>query len=217
MARTTTDRQTRLREKVESSPELLKASRQLAVLALAQQDRPLSPREREELRRGLVVAGEALGWSEALATNADPVVEFVHDVTSLAVLGVESLGSDLAQERANKQTEMSRLSDVAAYARELAADPNATYPAEITYSYTVRDPYQGLVTKTAKSTVSNPQEALGAAEALQKSIEGRSKLTDLMVIDLDERRGRLHAMTRKIPDFVKSAQSLLDEVIANLS
>jgi len=211
------DRQTRLRKKMASSPELLTASRKLAGLALTQQDRPLSPREREELRRGLAAAGDALGWSNALATDEDPVVEFALDVMSLAALGVESLGSDLAAERAHKQTEVARLAEVAEYARSLAADPNTTYPAEITYCYTVRDPYQRLVTKTAKSTVSNPHEALGAAESLLKSIESRSKLTDLMVVDLEERRGRLHEMTRSIPEFVESSRGLLDEVVATLS
>jgi len=211
------DRQKRLRSKVEKSPDLLRASRQLATLALAQQDRPLGPREREELRRGLAVAGDALGWSEMLAVDADAAVEFALDVVSLAALGVESLASDLAEERATKEAEVSRLTDIAAYARSLAEDPNATYPVEITYSYTARDPYHGLVTKTARSTVSNPQEALGAAGALQKSIESRGKLTDLMVIDLDQRRGRLDAMTARLPDFVDSSRTLLNEVIANLS
>ena len=65
--------------------------------------------------------------------------------------------------------------------------------------------------------MSNPHEALGAAESLHKSIESRSKLADLMVLDLDERRGRLHEMARKLPDFVESSRSLLDEVVANLS
>ncbi len=217
MARPAVDRQKRLRSKVESSPELLRVSRELASLTLAHQERPLSPRERESLRRGLATAGDQLGWSETLATNADPVMEFALDVMSLATIGVESLGSDLEQERANKQTEMARLADVAAYARQLSTDPNAKFPAEITYTYTVRDPYQGLVTKTAKNTVSNPQEALAASESLQKSIEGRSKLTDLMVIDLEEKRGHLQAMTRTLPDFVKSSRSVLDEVIATLS
>jgi hypothetical protein len=217
MARPAVDRQKRLRKKVESSPELLTVARQLAALTLTHQERPLSPRERESLRRGLASAGDALAWSETLATTPDPVMEFALDVMSLATIGVESLGSDLVEERANKQTEISRLGEVAEYTRRLATDPNATFPAEITYSYTLRDAYQGLVTKIAKSTVSNPQEALGAAEALQKSIEGRSKLTDLMVIDLEERAARLQAMAGRVPDFVKSSQSVLDEVIATLS
>jgi len=217
MARPAMDRQTRLRKKVESSPDLLGACRQLAQLALAHQDRPLNPREREELRRGLAAAGDDLGWSDTLAINTDAVVEFALDVMSLTAIGVESLGSDLAEEKALKQTEMSRLSEVAAYARKLAANAKAKYPVEITYSYTVRDPYQGLVTKTATSTVNNAQEALAAAESLEKSIEGRTKLSELMVIDIDERRARLLAMTGRLPDFVKSSRSLLDEVVANLS
>jgi hypothetical protein len=205
------------RLELDGSPELLQVSRQLAQLAVAQHENPLSPRQREELRRALATAGEELRWSETRASGDDPVAEVTPDVTALTENGFELLEQDLVEERARKQTEVARLTDVARSTRELAENPNAAYPAEITYSYTVRDPFHRLITKTATSKVSDPREALGAAVSLDKSMEGRTKLTDLMVIDLEERRGRLRAMRRTVPEFVESSRELLAEVIANLS
>jgi hypothetical protein len=129
---------------------------------------------------------------------------------------LESLSSDLAEERAQKQTETSRLSEAAAYTRRLAGDPDATYPVEITYSYTTRDPYGAFVTRSATTTVSNEGEALGAAASLDRSIESRSKLADLMVLDLAERRSRLQAVARGLTDFARSSRGLVADVIASL-
>ncbi len=199
------------------SPEVLKVSRQLAALALAVQDNPLTHRQREELRRAFATAGEALGWSETRASSDDPVAEVAFDVIALANNGVDSLEMELAEERERKLTEIARLLEISAYARELAGNPSTTYPTEIVYSYTARDPFQRLITKTATSTLNDAREALGAAVALEKSIESRSKLTDLMVIDLDERRARLRAMKQRLPDFAHASHDLLGEVIANLS
>jgi len=216
MVRREIDRQARLRKKAESSPELLKASRQMALLAIIHQDRPLNPRETEELRRALTAAGNVLSWSDTTAHHEDPAADFALDMASLATIGVDSLSSDLAEERTKKQTETSRLNEAVAYARKLAANTRAKYPVDITYTYTARDPQGTLITKTATNTVTNEEEALGAAESLEKSIESRTKLTDQMVIDLDERRKRLQAIARDIPEFVKSSRHVLDAVIASI-
>ena len=126
------------------------------------------------------------------------------------------MARDLAEEVARKRTEMSQLRDVATSARKLAEDPDTTYPAEITYSYTVRDPSQGLVTKTETLTVNDAVEALAAAETIERNSTGRAKLTDLMILDLEQKQGRLEVMTRTLSDFLKSSHELLREVIANL-
>jgi hypothetical protein len=168
------------------------------------------------MRRALTTAGGILGWSETSVSDAGPVAEVSHDVLSLTTIGVDSLSSDLAEERAQKQTETSRLSEAAAYTRRLAADPHATYPVEITYSYTTRDPFGAFVTRSATIKVTNEGEALGTAESLDRSIESRSKLADLMVLDLAERRGRLQAVARGLQDFARSSRWLLADVIASL-
>jgi len=216
MARREIDRRVRLRKEVERSPELLRASRQLALLAITQQTRSLNPRETEELRRALTAAGTILEWSNTSASDADLLAEVSQDVASLAALGVDSLISDLAEDSKSKETETSRLGEAVAYARKLAADPKTTYPVDITYSYTARDPFGGLVTKHATNTVTNGDEALGAADSLERSIESRSKLTDLIVVDIAERRDRLQEILRNLPDFAKSSRWLLEEVIASL-
>lgn len=217
MARSAVKRQTGLRRELAASPELLQVARQLALLALALQDAPPSPRQTEELRRALAIAGDALGWAETSDSGGELVADVNADMTALATRGAESLDQDLVEEWTNKQTEASRLGDAAAYARKLSEDPKTTYPTEVTYCYTVRDPYQRLITKTTTTIVNDAQEALAAAEALRKSIEARTKLADLMVIDLVHRRERLTTIADSLPDFVRSSRSLLGEVIANLT
>jgi hypothetical protein len=217
MSRSAAKRQTGVRKQLASNPELLQVCRQLALLALAQQDGPLGPRQREELRRALAIAGDQLGWAETPDSDEDPVVNISLDVVTLATGGAESLERDLAEEWKLKQTEAARLGEAVKRARQVALSPKTTYPTELTYSYTVRDPYQRLITKIATNTVNDAQELTSAADALEKSIESRSKLADLMVIDLDQRRERLNAIGGSLPDFVRSARSLLGEVIATLT
>ena len=210
MPRSGIKRKTGRRRDFADSPELLEVCRQLALLALAREDRPMGPRQKEELRRALANAGEALGWAETPENAAD-------DVMAMALSGAASLERDLATEWELKQTEVSRLGDAAAYARKLAEDPGTVYPAEITYSHTVRDPHGSLVTRTTTNTATNATEAQAAADALRRSLEGRTKLTDQMVVDLEQRRERLNGIASCLPDFVNSSRDLIREVIANLS
>lgn len=208
-------RRAAIRKGLEGSPEFAQAARQLAVLAVAGQSQALSPRQREDLRRALAIAGDALRWSSAPEGHGNPEVQF--DIIVVAEGGIDALEHDLIEERAKKETEMERLVKAAAHARALAEDPKTVYPAEITYSYTVRDPFQRLVTKTATSTVADPAQAIAAAVALEKSVEGRTKLAELMMIDLEERREHLRVVKSGLPDFVASAQDMLGEVLATLS
>jgi hypothetical protein len=201
----------------ERSPVVVGVSRQLATLALSHRGRVLTHRQREELRRALSTAGDALGWSEQHAGSEDPVADLVGEVVALAMEGIQDLDREMEQERAEKKTEASRLELSVRSTRALAENAKAVYPAEISYSYTVRDSYQQLITRTATSTVNDAREALAAADALEKSIEGRAKLADLMVIELEQRRQQLRDLERHLPDFVDSSRDLLREVIENLS
>jgi hypothetical protein len=210
MPRSGIKRKSGRRKEFTDTPELLEVCRQLAQLALAREDRPAGPRQREELRRALAIAGEGLGWSETPENAAE-------DVMAMAVAGAAALERDLADEWERKQTEVERLGDVAAHARKLSEDAGTVYPVEITYSHTVRDPHGNLVTRVTTNTATNAAEALAAAEALRRSLEGRTKLTDQMIIDLEQRRERLNGIASCLPDFVDSSRDLISEVIANLT
>jgi hypothetical protein len=217
MPRPAVKRKTKAESKPERSPVVVEASRQLASLALSHRGRVLSHRQREELRRALSAAAEALDWAAQRASSEDPVEDLQGDLVALAKEGIDDLDRQMEQERAEKQTEASRLQATVRTTRALAQNAKAKYPAEISYSYTVRDSHQQLITRTMTSTVNDAREALAAAESLEKSLEGRTKLADMMVTELEQRRQELRELEQHLPDFVESARDLLREVLHNLS
>jgi hypothetical protein len=200
------------------SPEMLEVSRQLATVALArvEQDGHLSVRQREQLRRALSTAGAELGWIRRSASNKDSVSEVSKDVLKMAKVGAKAMAKDLEEELARKRTEMDQVAEAAAAARELAEDPDASYPTEMTYYFTARNASQVLVTKTETIEVNDAKEALSASEAIERNIAGRAKLADLMTLDLEAKQSQIEVMTRTLPDFVKFAQQLLREVLVTL-
>lgn len=200
------------------SPEMLEVSRQLATVALArvEQDGHLSVRQREQLRRALSTAGAELGWIRRSASNKDPVSKVSKDVLTMAKVGAKAMAKDLEEELARKRTEMDQVTEAAAAARELAEDPDASYPTEMTYYFTARNASQVLVTKTETIEVNDAKEALSASEAIERNIAGRAKLADLMTLDLEAKQSQIEVMTRTLPDFVKFAQQLLREVLVTL-
>ncbi len=218
MPRKTVEGPQSLRSMLARSPEIQGVARQLASLALAlvEQEGPLGVRQREQLRRALATAGDALGWTGAVASSGDSVVVASKDVMTMAKSGARSMASDLTEELARKRTEASQIADTAAAARKLSEDADTTYPAEITYCYTARDATHGVVTKTETLTVNDARETLSAAEAIERSVPGRTKLADLMVLNLEQKQVRVDEMTRTLSEFLKSSQELLREVIVNL-
>jgi hypothetical protein len=202
---------------VASSPELNDVSCQLALLALAQEDSPLGVRQREQLRRALATAGDALGWTAAMSSNGSSVADLRADVMAMAESGAKSLGRDLAEQLVNKKVEVAQLNKVIVEVRASAADESTVYPLDITFSHTVRDAYQELITKTETRVANDSDEAMAAAASIERSLPSWTKLADQMIIDLKKRQRQLETVTRSLPDFVQSSQDLLGEVVANLA
>jgi hypothetical protein len=200
------------------SPEMLEVSRQLSEVALArvEQDGHLSVRQREQLRRALSTAGDALGWIRRSAGSKDSVSEVSKDVLKMAKVGAKAMAQDLAVELASKRTEMDQVAEAAAAARALAEDPDTVYPTEMTYYFTARNASQVLVTKTETIEANDAKEAMSASESIERNLAGRQKLSDLMVIDLEAKQGQIEVMTRTLPDFVKFSHQLLREVLVTL-
>jgi len=218
MVRKVVERKPSRRSLLARAPELQEVGRQLATLALAhgEQDGLLGVRQSEQLRRALAKAGDVLCWTGTAASTTAVVVEVSKDVLAMAKSGSKAMERDLAEELAAKEIEMTQLTDKAAAARELAEDPNASYPAEIIYSYTVRDAYQGLVTRTETVTVNDAKETQSAADGVERNLPGRGELRDLMIVDLKQQQVQLDVMTRTLPDFIKSSHDLLEDVISTL-
>lgn len=149
-------------------------------------------------------------------SQKDAAAKASKDLLAMVKTGAQDLADDLANQVKLKKTEAARLADLVESTRAQAENEDTEYPLEIVYVYTIRDASQGLVTKTAAYTPSDTKEANSAADSLEKSIPGRTKLADLMVIELKKRQAQVAAMTKTLPDFVDSSQTILLEVLANL-
>ncbi len=126
------------------------------------------------------------------------------------------MGRDLAKELAAKKVEVKQLNNTLASATKLAEAPDTVYPAEITFSYTVRDAFAELVTKTETVVLTETAEAATTAAALARSMPARTKLADLMITELKRKQSQLDVMTKSLSEVIESSQRLLREVIANL-
>ncbi len=200
------------------SAALHDVSRQLATLALAQVDQEghLGVRQREQLRRALATAGEALGWAGKVAGRDDGVAEVSKDVLTMAKGGAKSMAKDLAVELTGKKTEMSQLKRAAATATKMAESKKTVYPTEITYTFTVRDATGDLVTKTETLPMENADEAFSAVTTIEKNPTGKLKLKDLMIADLKQKQKQLEVMTNTLSDFIEYSHDLMRDVLHNL-
>lgn len=217
MPRKKTQKALTLKAMLTIAPELDQVSRELASLAVAQlaQEGHLGVRQGEQLRRAVATAGDALAWT-SVTGDTDLVLKASTDVLTLTKGGAKAMARDLAEELASKKTEMARIDESSEYAVKLAESTKTTYPAEVTFSYTVRDAFGDLITKTEVLVVNDEAEAMSASATVLRNITGRTKLKDLMIIDIQQKQAHLEATTKALPDFLRSLQALLNEVIANL-
>ena len=218
MARVKTKRPMTLKAMMTRAPELDGVCRKLAALALAQleQESPLGVRQGEQLRRALAAAGNALDWTATAAHSQDSIADVSKDFMTMAKGGSRAMGRDLAKELESKKVEVKQLGKTLERATKLAEGPETAFPAEITFSYTVRDAFSELVTKTETLTPTEATEAASAAAALERSMPARTKLADLMIIELKRKQSQLEVMTNDLAEFIQDSRGLLQEVIANL-
>lgn len=200
------------------SPELQQAARQMAALALAQmeQEGRMNVRQREQLRRALATAGDAFGWAGITAGDGDSIPQFSKQVLAMAKYGTKAMAKDLEEETARKRKEVDQLGETVELLRKIAGDAKTEYPVEVVYCYTVRDAYPGFVTKIDTLTLDDAKGAQASSDSIEKGIPSRTKLTDLMIVDLVARKGKLEAMAKTLSDFVKGCHGLMREVIVTL-
>lgn len=201
-----------------ASPELKEVSRRFATLALAklEQHGQLNVRQREQLRRGLALAGDELDWAHTAAEEKDPLASIAKVVLRLARNGARSLRKDLDEELATKKKETKTLEKLAASLHKMAADKKTEYPVVLSYDYTARDSSQKYVTKTEDLELNEASECVSTAEGMERSAPNRAKLTDLMIGELKAKQSRHDEMYEALPDFVKSSHQLIREVLATL-
>jgi len=176
----------------------------------------LKVRQREQLRRTLVMAGGLLAWDILPNGTADPVEEASKHVKKLARDGTRAIAKDLADETADKRAETKQIKGVAKALLKLAKDRKTEYPAEVIYVHTTKNPAQGLVTKTETLTLNDAGEAEDAAANLEKRLPRSSDLKDQMLVELKQKQKVLDEMKAGLPEFVDSSKPLLGEVFAIL-
>jgi uncharacterized protein YoxC len=218
MSRSRNGDQTKRETPETQSPELDEVGRKLASLALERlrQDGRLKVRQREQLRRTLATAANAMDWVLIAGSTADQVTRATSDITALADAGANSLERDLAEKVADKNGEMEQLKDVARSVQELAADADTSYPTEVEYSHTARHGSQQLVTKTETLTLGDADEAQDAAARLEKRMEGWERLRDQMLQELEHQRRQIDDMKATLSSFLDASQGLVREVLATL-
>jgi hypothetical protein len=209
-------KQTRKRSPATNSPELNEVSRALASLALARmrQDGSLKVRQREQLRRALATAADAMGWVAMGGETPDRVKRATRDVTALADAGASALEGDLADEVAGKKSELEELERVTRSVQMLAMDAHASFPAEVEFSHTARHGTRHLVTKTETLTLSDADEAQNAVATLEKRMESWAKLRDQMLEELKDKQRQIQDMKATLASFVDASQGLVGEVLA---
>lgn len=199
-----------------SVPERGTISRELATLALAwvKQDRQLRVRQREQLRRALGAAARILSWE---AIGDDELEIATRDIAKLARSGTRSIRREIERETENKRKETVRLRAAVRALREAAEKPEAAYPIEFSYSHTARSPSRGLVTKTEPLTLVDAQEAMAAADTVERRSEAWDKLRSEMVEELKLREQRWVELSSSLSSFAESSRGMVQEVLAVLA
>lgn len=173
----------------------------------------LSVRRQEQVRRALIEVGEELGWAQVAALRDDPVAVAAGDVKKILRSGVRSLKRVANKEMADKEAESERLEEVIETIRSLAEDPDLEYPTEITYTRTAKDAVKGFATKTETIEVNDPEEAMKAAEKMERSLPQWDRNREQMLEDLQRRRHSLDDASRHLGEVVESWRGLFQEVL----
>lgn len=200
------------------SADMRDLAQTLAQLGARRVDKgePLNTRRREEVRRAFAEAGDALGWSESTALSDRPAAIAAKDVKAIVRRGIRSLRREIDRDIEEKQTEIQRVEDVVEQLEAIAEDESSEYPMEVTLERTVKSPVSGLVTKTEVYLLENQSDAQRAAKKVEKSIPRWGRLRDQMLIQLDERRERLGALSSDLSGVVDSWQGLINDVLVTM-
>lgn len=209
-----------MREAVSTgSLELEEAARTVALLVMdkLRDDGTLGVRQRQQLRRALLVASEELDWASLRSSHEDRVAAARKDVEELVVLGVQGLEKEVANVLDEKRGEKARLEKLVESIRSLAEDPETTYPVTMEYSHTGRDGSRSVATKAEVLVVNDAKEAAAAADALERKLDGYEKLRVQMVEELKERARTLREMKKDVSQVAPAFQGMLVEVLATLA
>ena len=198
-----------------NSSAVKEIARALTTLGLVhvEQDGILNVRQREELRRALAEAGEALAWDVKSATSADPMPDVVKDLKKLVKAGAKTLKAEVAAELKKKNSEERKLEKTVEVLTTLSEKSEKAFPAEISYSHTARDITQGFFTKTEEVVLEDVSQTKETLATVEKSLNRWGKLRVQMHEELQQTDKRLKVLVSDLEPFVISSRRLIDELL----
>jgi hypothetical protein len=198
-----------------SSSAVKEIARALTTLGLVhvEQDGVLNVRQREELRRALAEAGEALAWDVKSATSANPMPDVVKDLKKLVKAGAKTLKAEVAAELKKKSSEERKLEKTVEVLTKLTEKSEKAFPAEISYSHTARDITRGFFTKTEEIVLEDVSQAKETLATVEKSLNRWGKLRVQMHEELQQTDKRLKVLVSDLEPFVISSRRLIDELL----
>jgi len=200
------------------SADMRDLAQTLAQLGARRVDKgePLNTRRREDLRRAFAEAGNALGWSESTALSDRPAAIATKDVKAIVRRGIRSLRREIDRDIEDKGTEIARIEKFVEQLVMIAEDASSEYPMEVSHERTSKSPVSGLITKTETYLLENQSDAERAAKKVEKSIPRWGRLRDQMLIQLDERREGLGALSQDLSGVVESWQGIINDVLVTM-
>jgi t-SNARE complex subunit (syntaxin) len=185
-------------------------------VARQKQDGRFRVRQREQLRRTLQDAAEALEWDVVTAIVDDPIDELAQDVQRLTKAGIRAIEKDLEAEIQEKRQELKKIERTVTTLEGLSEKSESDFPTEVTYQYTSSQGNGIYSTKEEEVLVESPTEAAEAAARLEKRIARLTRLRDEMVEELKRHRGSVNEAKSQLVEFVTGTRHLVHEVVATL-
>ena len=109
---------------------------------------------------------------------------------------------------------MAQLNKASGALRALAEKADVEYPVEFTYEHTARSPSEGLITKTAELTLEDADEAIAAADNIDKRLEAWDKLRREMLEEMKRSQQAMVELKGCLKDFVESSRGVVRDVFA---
>jgi hypothetical protein len=180
------------------------------------QDGEFRIRQRENLRRALQTAAEALSWDALASSHEAPIEEITADVRWMTDAGIGAIERDLDSEIREKKQEVRRLKRTIVVLTELATQDGSAFPTEVAYQYTSTQGQGEYVTKEQELLLEDPDSAVKAASTLENRLDRLRRLRDEMVEGLKHRRRTVDKARSELARFVRDTRPIVREVLATL-
>lgn len=138
------------------------------------------------------------------------------DVKKMVRSGARAIQRSVSDELAEKKAEVKRIKKVVVKLRAIAEDDDVEFPVEVTYQRTAKSTGEGFVVKTETLELNDADEALKAANKIEKSLPNWTKVRDEVIADLKRKQDTIKDLTGNLSDLVESWRGLLRDVLVTM-